>query len=179
MTISILFKNIKNLYSSIASLVYFNEACCKKLSDFENQNFNDTFNERIKNMETDINGNTFMYCLTYLTSEFLNALKTYVYGDLDKFREVYIDAEKKEALRSKYTFPITQSGAGGEVVTLSTTTAVTTTQSVPASLDHSTQIEFRSTIPHALAVLSAIDVLGFLIGKKIMHEKPKKTSSFS
>ena len=166
MTISILFKNIKNLYSSIASLVYFNEACCKKLSDFENQNFNDTFNERIKNMETE-------------SREFLNALKTYVYGDLDKFREVYIDAEKKEALRSKYTFPITQSGAGGEVVTLSTTTAVTTTQSVPASLDHSTQIEFRSTIPHALAVLSAIDVLGFLIGKKIMHEKPKKTSSFS
>jgi hypothetical protein len=112
-----------------------------------------TFIEKIKNMETE-------------SRKFLNALRTYVYGDLDKFREVYIEAERKEASRRKNTSAKTSSMADTEVVTTSTTTAITTTPSIPANFDFSTQIEFRSTIPHALAVLSAIDVLGFLIGNE-------------
>jgi hypothetical protein len=104
---------------------------------------------------------------------FLNSLKTYLYGDLDTFRKICNDIEQNKSTPKTYPEPhITASNAAGVSLTTPTTTVQTTiaegqfSTSGYGNLYATGQNHFRSTIPHALAVFSAIDLLGYLIGKK-------------
>lgn len=91
---------------------------------------------------------------------FLNSLQTYLYGDLETFKRICNEIEIQESLSNAQKSG-TGSMSGGTVS--STITSETTTSRMPTT-SSSYQTKFRSTIPHALAVLAAMDILGFLIG---------------
>ncbi len=109
---------------------------------------------------------------------FLKSLKTYLYGDLDTFRRICTEIEQRESSPSTSPEPyISASKTAG----YSPTTTIQTTKpqflygtSGHGSLYGMHSHYFRSTIPHALAVFSAIDILGYLIGTEKVPKKTKE-----
>ena len=110
---------------------------------------------------------------------FLNSLKTYLYGDLEIFIRICKEIEQLESTPKTPPKPhITESFSASRSISTSTPTFETTKlpglfgTSGYGSLDGMDSHHFRSTIPHALAVFAAIDILGFLIGEE---KDPKET----
>ena len=104
---------------------------------------------------------------------FLESLRKYLYGDLDNFKRICDQIEKEE---SKIEEPPKPHGTGSNSsgpperqssITIKTTSPSGNTETSGYRAYHSDdEIKFRSTIPHTLAVLAAIDLLGYLIGNE-------------
>ena len=99
---------------------------------------------------------------------YLNSLKKFLYGDLKNFE----DQSKKIELEEQITaFTLstsrnhrTSSQSDGLSNKINTLTAPSSSFISTNSLQNDKPFPFRSTIPHALLLFSAIDIIGFLIG---------------
>ena len=102
--------------------------------------------------------------------QYLDAMRTYLWGDLDTFKRVCDEVD----LQEKGSAPIPHSTGSAATGTSgpgsSTTTIETTNPSGNAGTSGNPTNHggyptlFRSTIPHALAVLATIDIMGYVIG---------------
>jgi len=92
---------------------------------------------------------------------FLEKVRTFLYGDLSNFEKLCKEAEEQENVKEKKMII----AAENSNITDTTTTTIQTTL-FPNSFQNleSETLFFRSTIPHALAVLSVADLVGFLLG---------------
>jgi hypothetical protein len=100
---------------------------------------------------------------------YLENLKTYIYGDLGTFEAICQEIEQKESVMNIDAIPHKSSSFQEGIEEQSSTTTVTTNSDASTSGNTNLQsgkIHFRSTIPHVLAVLSIMDLLGYLTGQE-------------
>jgi|GEM_PF-1535010 len=104
---------------------------------------------------------------------FLDSLRNYLYGDLKTFRKICDEIEAEENREKKTAIPhVTESNSAGTPGISRSVTYETTSPSGNAGTSGYETLNqkhigvYRSTIPHALAVLAAIDILGYLISSE-------------
>lgn len=110
---------------------------------------------------------------------FLENLKTYLYGDLDTFESKCIEIEQTKSMSTTHSFSHKSSSIDDLIAPATTSTQTTYVNAgTSGNLEFKSEIKyFRSTIPHALAVLAAIDILGFLIGNEVLPSNTKNNIS--
>jgi hypothetical protein len=107
--------------------------------------------------------------IIYPVETYVKHLSQYLQGDLGCFHRLCHEAEAKDGapgISGAATYD-TSSLQPPAATNSSSTTAQTT---IPSA--GQTPVNFRSTIPHTLALFSTMDVLGFLFGT---HASPTKT----
>jgi hypothetical protein len=92
---------------------------------------------------------------------FLNAVKDSLYGDLENFDRLCKEAEEQENYLKENSEKIESKKIN--YVTPLTTTTQTTSSGYFSKSRSIEEIKYRSTIPHMMAVLSTIDLIGFLL----------------
>lgn len=113
-------------------------------------------------------------------NNYLNNLKTYIYGDLSTFETICQEIEQKESNENIDLVPHKSSSYQDVIEGQTSTTTETTNSGASTSGNINLQsgiVYFRSTIPHVLAVLSTMDLLGYLIGQESTVSNTKKNIS--
>ena len=102
--------------------------------------------------------------------QYLISMRTYLWGDLDTFKRVCDEVELQEKGKEPIPHSTGSAATGTSGLGSSSTTIETTNKSGNAGTSGNPPNHgryptlFRSTIPHALAVLATIDIMGYLIG---------------